>query len=544
MTTERSTLTERLGDRGWTPKVRDVPGLLDLLGGDDEEVAKDAGKAVLRVDPQHAPRLAEVVAKAAREAVRPARGRLTRLAGDLVRELGRGKPEVAAPIEAFLLEAVRDADPKTRRAAARALGKLAPSPAIEKALLAAFDAFEADEDKKPVIEALGKVGGAAARAKLATVDDPSVVRARLVLERDATRGAPQEVAGDADLGRARAVRWHVRRGLEGVLCEEVAARRGDKPREVASGVVEGSASGTLADALSVRTALDVAFPLAPERITGDGGVAEAVARALARREVVDLLRAFTKGEGPVRFRVAFRRGGHQRATAWRIAELVSGSALVNDPTSSTWEVLVDEDAKAGHVSLELVPRGHEDTRFAYRKRTVPASSHPTIAAALVRVSPRRDDDVMWDPFAGAGAELVERAFIGPYTRLVGTDLDEDAVAAARANLDSAGVRGASVTRGDALGTSPAGITSIVTNPPMGRRVQRGGHVTVLERFVHHASKVLPPGGSLTWIVPEPRALEGATRHAGFTVERGLTVDMGGFAGELLVLRRGRGERSR
>lgn len=207
-------------------------------------------------------------------------------------------------------------------------------------------------------------------------------------------------------------------------------------------------------------------------------------------------------------------------------------------------MLVDEDAKSGHVSLELVPRAYEDARFAYRKRTVAASSHPTIAAALVRVSPRRDDDVMWDPFAGAGAELVERAVIGPYARLVGTDVDERAVNAARANLDAAGVRGASVTRGDALVTAPAGITSIVTNPPMGRRVQRGAHVTVLERFVHHASTVLAPGGSLTWIVPEPRALEGATKHAGFTVERGLTVDMGGFAGELLVLRRGRGERSR
>jgi 23S rRNA G2445 N2-methylase RlmL len=293
---------------------------------------------------------------------------------------------------------------------------------------------------------------------------------------------------------------------------------------------------SLENALAPRVALDLALPLPPERL--EGGLAETVARALVRPAALALLRALTRGDAPARFRLVFRSGGHQRAAAWKVAELVrdaAPNALVNDPTTSTWEVAVFERGDA--VLLELVPRGWEDRRFAYRTRTVPASSHPTIAAALARVSPRRDDDVVWDPFVGAGAELVERARLGPCAQLVGSDIDEGAVAAARANLGAAGVSSASVMRGDCVHTSPAGVTAIVSNPPMGRRVQRGGHLPLLERFVRHAGDLLPAGGSLTWIVPEPAAIEEASHAAGLEAERALTVDMGGFAGELMVLRK-------
>lgn len=543
----RDALLPLLKDRGWTPGLRDVPALLGLLGEEDEDLARDASRAVMRVDAQHAARVAELVAEAARPSERPARARIARLAGDLA----RANEASAAPLVAWLLEALRDGDPKTRRAAARALGKVTTSPAIEAALLAAFEEAASEEDRRPLAEALGKVGGEKARAALAKAggDDRALVRARIVLEREATRANAQTIAREADLAQAgvRAVRWQVRRGLEGVLTEELVAlglaRKEADVRMLAPGLLEADvARGTTFDAvLAPRIALDVALPLGPAEDVlakdGEARVAAAVARALARPGTLSTLQALTDAGGaPIRFRVAFRRGGHQRATAWKIAELVrEGGALVNDPTASTWEVVVDE--QGSKIRLELVPRGHEDTRFSYRGRTVPASSHPTIAAALVRVSPRRDDEVMWDPFTGAGAELVERAKIGPYARLVGTDVDEGAVEAARANLDAAAVRSASVTRGDALFTSPAGVTAIVSNPPMGRRVQRGGHLTLLERFVEHAAEVLAPGGTLTWIVPEPRAIAEAARVAKLELERTLTVDMGGFAGELMVLRK-------
>jgi tRNA G10 N-methylase Trm11 len=139
---------------------------------------------------------------------------------------------------------------------------------------------------------------------------------------------------------------------------------------------------------------------------------------------------------------------------------------------------------------------------------------------------------VWDPFCGSGAELVERALLGPYARLVGTDLDPRAIDAARANLDAAGLLDrAELSVADALAFRPAGVTLVLTNPPLGRRL-RGDAPTLLETFVPHAASVLAPGGRLVWITPVARRTERAARRAGLTRDRSLTVDLGGFDGHL------------
>ena len=138
--------------------------------------------------------------------------------------------------------------------------------------------------------------------------------------------------------------------------------------------------------------------------------------------------------------------------------------------------------------------------------------------------------------AGAGAELVERARLGPYARLVGTDVDAKAVAATLANMERAGVDRAriSVEQASALDRVPDGVTLILTNPPMGRRVERGTHAELLERFVDHAAHVLVPGGALVWLVPEPRHIQDRAKAAGLERARAFSVDMGGFSAELGV----------
>jgi tRNA G10 N-methylase Trm11 len=163
---------------------------------------------------------------------------------------------------------------------------------------------------------------------------------------------------------------------------------------------------------------------------------------------------------------------------------------------------------------------------------VPAASHPTLAAALARVAGVRDDDVVWDPFVGSGAELVERGRLGPFRRLVGTDLDPRALDAARANLEAAGVLDrAELTVADAVVHRPAATTLIITNPPLGRRL-RGDAPALLERFIGHAATVLVPGGRLVWVTPVPGRTAHAARVAGLRAGDGITVDLGGFDGRL------------
>lgn len=476
----------RFRDPGYTPAFRELGALLELVDEGDD----DAVKAILRIDAQHRAKIAKAVAERARNAVRPARGRLTRLAGRV------------GAID-WLVEAVRDGDPKTRHTAARALSKVAVTPAIEAAIVGAWDAGN-EEDRRALADALARVGGEEAKKRL-----PKTGRASLVLERDEARTRGDAIDVDAAPAEPVTIRFHSRAGLEAIVAMEVGEANVAGP-----GVVEATLRGPLSRALAARTATHVSFP---HRSTD---IVEVVVNAPE-------LRAFTRGR-PIRFRVA----DTTRAEAWKIAERtrVAADDIVNDPRASTWEVFAENGV------VHLVPRGYDDRRFEYRTELVPASSHPTIAAAIALVAPRKAMDVVWDPFVGAGAELVERARLGPYARLVGTDTDPKAVKAARVNLANAGVKDAVIEEADALAFDIR-PTLIVSNPPMGRRVQRGTHKDVLERFVDRAAEMLVPGGHLVWTVPEPKKIEARARRAGLSLERSWSVDMGGFEADLAVYRK-------
>ncbi len=228
-----------------------------------------------------------------------------------------------------------------------------------------------------------------------------------------------------------------------------------------------------------------------------------------------------------------RTGGLPR---WDTARLIAerDPELVNDPTSSLWELVVETERR--FVDVAIAPRALEDPRFAWRLEDVPAASHPTIAAALARVAGVRPDDIVWDPFVGAGAELVERALLGPYRSLEGTDTDAPALAHARRNLDAAHVSGARLQRVDALVHRPgsgSAVSLVITNPPMGRRASRvPGLMDDLDRFVEHVSTLLAPGGRLVWLAPWPDRTRRVAEDAGLKLDWARSVDMGGFDAEM------------
>jgi tRNA G10 N-methylase Trm11 len=207
-----------------------------------------------------------------------------------------------------------------------------------------------------------------------------------------------------------------------------------------------------------------------------------------------------------------------------------GAPIINDPRSSSWIATVR--ALPDEVRIEWTPR-LADPRFAYRRADVAAASHPTLAAALVRVSDPREDDVVWDPFVGSGLELCERHVFGPSRELVGTDVDDTALDRARQNLASVGAT-ASLFRAGAGAFQPdAPVDAIITNPPMGRRVLEGHDIAgMLAEFVRRAPAVLGPRGRLVWMSPTPRATRDAARAAGLRLTRSSEVDMGGFFAEL------------
>ena len=358
-------------------------------------------------------------------------------------------------------------------------------------------------------------------------------------DRTVRRAQPSVIDSARAPERPVRVAVRCRAGLERFVLDELGLASARPRREGPLGArIELMLTQPLSWLHRSRSMLSYAFPLREQPVPAPGDLTAAVVTALTGAEARDIFAAYTRG--PVRYRVAWARGGKRRAQIFDIAAAVSQRRpeLVNDPTDSVWDVTIHE--APGAVCVELGPRV-PDPRFAYRRTDVPAASHPTVAAALARAGGVRPDDVVWDPFVGSGLELCERALLGPYRLLLGSDRDPAAVAAASENLAAAGVpedrRG--LVTGDALSLSPpARPTLILTNPPLGRRVERTRLLpSLLDDFIERAARLLPPRGRLVWISPFPaRSLEVAQR-CGLTPFLAQRVDLGGFTAGLQAFRR-------
>jgi hypothetical protein len=512
-------LIERIQDPGYTPRVAEVRSLIAGLEGATEDEAIALERALSRVG-----------AAAVEPVIAALPGARASARAHLVRVLGRLRDGRAV---AALCALLGDADPLVQRRAASALGRLDANSESEHALLRALPAAALPE-QRAIVEALGKIGGPDASRALARMSRSDAELARRIenaltlIARRAERTTESAIVLDRPLGTPLTVLASCRSGLSELLLSELAPL--GRARRISASVVELHFSGTLGELFRARTALEWGVRLPLGRATD---LATAIAEALVTDDARRVFAAWTLGTP--RFRVEFAEGGRQRRESWAVARAVRGlsSTLVNDPRCATWEVVVQH--RAPEPQLVLVPRGFDDPRFAYRCRDVPAASHPTVAAALARAAGVRNDDVVWDPFVGSGLELVERARLGPYRRLVGTDIDSRALDAARENLRAAGVI-AELGLADAAAHRASGVTLILTNPPMGRRVARERDLSKLfEAFLAHAARTLVPGGRLVWLSPLPSLTREVGERVGLMPQAGPPVDMGGFEAELQTL---------
>ncbi len=526
-------LDRAIRDPGFTPKRSDAGALLDrMASGRDED--KLAERAVIKLGVA----ITDDAATRARD--RSFEGRPT-----ILRCLGRvaasASDEDAAPIVALAIELLRDEDARVRRAAATTIAKArarrAPDRDAERALSAAI-AIERDASaSRAMIEALGRTGAKDAAELIASHADASAERTRaaIVVRRAMARSEPSTIDLDVDPTSPLTVALRCRSGLASIVIDELPASPAPKLASdpLAGDRVEITIARAPSSLFASRVALSMGFLLAPVRAAPS--LAEAVAASLASDEARAIFRRFTRG--PLRYRLAWSAGGKRRAEVWRAAELTSRLApeLVNDPQDSPWEAIVHEASEM--IRVELVPSA-VDPRFRYRVADVPAASHPTLAAALVRIAGTSPNDVVWDPFVGSGLELCERAIAGPYASLIGTDREPDALEAARKNLDAVGVGGATLVAADATMWRPSGSapTLVISNPPMGRRIERTGDLgPMLTRALANVHSALAPGGRIVWISALPELTRGEAERLHLVMKKALTVDMGGFSAEIQVL---------
>lgn len=200
---------------------------------------------------------------------------------------------------------------------------------------------------------------------------------------------------------------------------------------------------------------------------------------------------------------------------------------------------------------------------AWRVANLPGGLNACVAAAVWRwigVDPgQRVVNVM----CGSGTLAIERAWLGAATRLVGLDLDPDALAAAAANAAAAGLAvdsDLSAVRGprdaatlelrlaDATATpfEPGSFDVLVADPPWGDALGEAAELPEAYRgLLAEAARLVTPGGTAVIVSHALRAFEAALADAdaAWREEGRLRVFHGGHRPALYRLIRRGGRRS-
>ena len=187
------------------------------------------------------------------------------------------------------------------------------------------------------------------------------------------------------------------------------------------------------------------------------------------------------------------------------------------------------------------PKDVLDTRFLYRKRALPASIHPVLAACLARyalsfVSNARPRTL--DPFCGSGTLLLELERVVS-TALIGVDVSERALDAARENA-AAAHSAARFVHKDILKFEPRDPFDLVlSNLPFGNRVgTHSANEPLYRDFVRALPKLLAPGGVAVLYTMEHKLLTTCIRNeSALSVVAELTTEAGGLNPRVTVVKR-------
>ncbi|MDD5201204.1 MAG: hypothetical protein PHC88_15545 [Terrimicrobiaceae bacterium] len=439
----------------------------------------------------------------------------------------------------WLVRLLNDPAEKIRRYAMAALPKIGAGPEEEAALLALLRATTIDREKKFLGQTLDKIGGAATLKVIEETPDRFLPRTEQKVKASVARGqSPGAVRMDRTLHDFAGLRIHLRgrAGLESIVREEAEASLQTRDKfhvaETRRGLVAllPVAPFSLADLYTLRCFGTVGFVPAPATIASGADSVEALASVIASPLSRRVLETFT--EGPMRYRLDFVGKGHQRSAVRRIADRAYALCpdVLNDAREAPWSIDIHSTGRGN--SVELRPRLAPDPRFAYRRRDVPAASHPPLAACMARLAGSAEREIVWDPFCGSGLELIERSLLGGVDSVYGTDRSAAAIAIAEGNFVAAGVTGIrskftccdfrDFAAVEGLGTGVA--TLVLTNPPMGRRVPIPNLRGLIADLFDVAAKVLRPGGRL--VFANPFSIENP--HPALDLRSRQVVDLGGF----------------
>lgn len=532
MKTKVEGLIQRCDRPDFTPGKRHFPELLELAVSDDESIRKKAISAWLRAGRSGLDWLVREL-EAEQEFSSTLRARIARV-------IQRFAADDVGDSRIQMQELLNDPDEQVQRVVIQAMGqwKDADEAQLEEHLIGHWVSVKEQATERGIIKTLGRVGGEKSLAliqdyvdRLEEVDEATqktIDKTRLEIERRLSRSEANGL--DLNVSVQAKLRIFSKPGLEFLVQDEL---QGLALVSRSPGELECEWDAPLNQLYNSRVMLGFAIVTSSESTRG--GLGQALARLLQKKSVLGVLKRVTRG--PIRYRIEWMDHGKLRAETLEAAKLLSEGSpeLVNDPSERDWDIEVYQVKKSIYALLK--PRV-EDTRFLWRQEDVPAASHPTVAAALVRLAQVFDGAKVWDPFMGSAQELIEAGKVANEVILVGSDTDAAAIEAARKNLDAAGVK-AKIHQTMAQRLDITGQDFIITNPPLGWRIHGPHSVgksleSLFKEVIPNLSRALKPGGKLVWMSPNPKLTDPIAKAQGLELRMKKPVDLGGMNATLQV----------
>jgi 23S rRNA G2445 N2-methylase RlmL len=175
----------------------------------------------------------------------------------------------------------------------------------------------------------------------------------------------------------------------------------------------------------------------------------------------------------------------------------------------------------------------------YKREHLPASLRPTVAATMGWLARPTPQDIVLDPLCGAGTILIERALLAPLEQALGGDIREEAVAIARRNARSAGVRITwHVWDARSLPLDAASVTRIITNLPFGKQIgAHEGNADLYGKLVREFGRVLVADGVLVTLTSDDRLWDSILRNAGWHIVKKVVLVVLGQPASIFVAER-------
>lgn len=265
----------------------------------------------------------------------------------------------------------------------------------------------------------------------------------------------------------------------------------------------------------------------------------AAVRAAKSGGFEDLIRTMY-GEGELRFRVDVQSLNSQTTQQLRskvsseIAAELLPRGLINSPSNYAFSVRLLLTREKAYLGAAPAPK--LDGRFQYRTDAISASIHPAVAASCMRfIKPylKEKADVL-DPFCGAGTMLFERAKYS-YASLTGTDINSDALRAARQNERNAKT-GAHFLIKNAGSPFRDKFDEVICNMPFGLRV--GSHDenrSLYAAFLRNLTKMLKKDG-VAFLFTHEKKLLAELQPESMELEDKCTFSAGGLHPSMFVLK--------